>query len=125
MITGDHPSTAAAIARQVNIFSEDISKRNGIDTFQIEENDNNHSMFRLYRNEALLKEHMIGVITPFRFGSKATKAIEKHSRKNDFVKEESWYKQWLSSCKAQFTERTPIFDKQKEKEKIPYAVVVR
>ncbi|CAF1597587.1 unnamed protein product, partial [Adineta ricciae] len=124
MITGDHPSTAAAIARQVNIFSEDISKRNGIDTFQIEENDNNHSVFRLYRNEALLKEHIISVITPFRFGSKATKAIEKHSRKNDFMKEESWYKQWLSSCKAHFTEQTPIFYKQKEKEKIPYAVVV-
>ncbi|CAF1214539.1 unnamed protein product [Adineta steineri] len=115
MITGDHPTTATAVAQQVNIFSDEISKRNGIDTFQIEENDNNHSVFRLYRNETLLQEHTRGIITPFHFGSKATTTIEKQP---------SWYTRWYSLCRAQFSEPKPIFYKEKEKEKIPYALVM-
>ncbi|CAF1297538.1 unnamed protein product [Adineta steineri] len=115
MITGDHPTTATAVARQVNIFSEEISRRNGIDTFQIEENDNNHSVFRLYRNGTLLQEHMCGIITLFGFGCKATTTIEKQP---------SWCKRWYSLCTAQFNEPKPIFYEEKEKEKIPYALVM-
>ncbi|CAF1116392.1 unnamed protein product [Adineta steineri] len=116
MITGDHPTTATAVARQVNIFSEEISKRNGIDTFQIDENDNNHSVFRLCRNEILLQEHTRDIITPFSFRSKATTTT--------IEKQPSWYKRWYSSCTAQFSEPKPIFYKEKEKEKIPYALVM-
>ena len=61
MVTGDHPSTAAAIAKQVNILSKEISIDHGIDTFQFErDNINGQVVAHLMRNDhTLLQSHLL------------------------------------------------------------------
>ncbi|UJR34809.1 hypothetical protein I4U23_027590 [Adineta vaga] len=125
MITGDYPTTAIAIGEQANVFSTDISKTNGIDTFQIEEHENNPSIFRLYRNGILLQEHNFGKLTPFHFENKTKeKQNEVHIGINQFEEKPAWYKRWYLSFKNQFSETKSIFYKEKEKEKIPYGIVI-
>ncbi|CAF1648359.1 unnamed protein product [Adineta ricciae] len=117
MITGDHPATARAIGEQVNIFSANIAKRNGIDSFQMLENETKQLVFRLYRNETLFQEHIAGTITALRSSSTT---IQKHIK----LEKQVWYRRWYASLKNQLTEAEPIFYKEKEKERIPYAIVI-
>jgi magnesium-transporting ATPase (P-type) len=128
MITGDHSTTAKAIGKQVHILSPEISERNGIDTFKTEPNESGHSVLRLYRNETLLKQHITGKVTPFTIESKAVRAmvkpIEADTGKNDLVKEPPWYKRCYSSCKKQFSESKSVLKQEREKERIPYAILV-
>jgi len=114
MITGDHSTTAKAISKQVNILSTQISERNGIDTIKIELNQNDQLIFRLYRNEILLQEHVPAKVIPF----------SADSDKIDHVKTSSWYKQCWSWCENLFREPKSILKQDREKERIPYAIVV-
>jgi magnesium-transporting ATPase (P-type) len=128
MITGDHPSTAKVIAKQVNIFSREISEINGLDTFQIEQNQTGQVIIRLYRNETLLEQHLPTKVTPFNSETKADRAIRKQIEtdkgKGDIKKEPPWYQRCYSSCKNQFIQSKPVIDQQREKEKIPNAILV-
>jgi magnesium-transporting ATPase (P-type) len=114
MITGDHSTTAKAISKQVNILSSQISERNGIDTIKIESNQNGQLIFRLHRNETLLREHVPAKVTPF----------TADRNKIDHVKIPSWYKRYWSWFENQFREPKSILKQEREKERIPYAIVV-
>lgn len=65
MVTGDHPTTATAIAKKVNIISKEISISNGIDTFKVEfDKQSNQTVAHLMRNTVtLLDTHVIGKLT--------------------------------------------------------------
>jgi magnesium-transporting ATPase (P-type) len=124
MITGDHPTTATAIGKQVHILSPEISERNGVDTFKIEQNESGHLVLQLCRNETLLQQHVTREVTPFTTESKAVKQIEVDTGKSDLTQQPPWYKRCCSLCKNQLSGSESVLKQETEKEKIPYAIVV-
>jgi magnesium-transporting ATPase (P-type) len=87
MVTGDHPTTAAAIAKIVNILSKEISLDRGIDTFKIEyNNQTNQAVAHLMRNtNTLLESHVVSEVKT-RIDVKGVKSISSPQRKPNFFK---------------------------------------
>jgi magnesium-transporting ATPase (P-type) len=87
MVTGDHPTTAAAIAKIVNILSKEISLDRGIDTFKIEyNNQTKQTVAHLMRNTNTLLESYVVSEVKTRIDVKGVKSISSPQKKQNVFK---------------------------------------
>ncbi|CAF0854279.1 unnamed protein product [Adineta ricciae] len=127
MVTGDHPTTAKAIAKQVHILTPEIADMNGVDTFKLERNANDEPVLNLYRNDRLIQQHPPGEAK--RTDSLSNNAKEMIRRasatgKSAKIQKVPWYKRAWASCKNQVKEPETDIEPTEKMEYIPYAVVV-
>jgi sodium/potassium-transporting ATPase subunit alpha len=127
MVTGDHPTTAKAIAKQVHILTPEIAEINGMDTFKLETNSNGEPILNLYRNDKIIQQHAPGEV-------KRTDSLSKNAK--DMIRrasiaageiqdrKPSWYKRAWKSCKNQVNEPETDVEPTKKMEYIPYSIVV-
>ncbi|CAF1046094.1 unnamed protein product [Rotaria sordida] len=127
MITGDHPTTAKAIAKQVNIFTSDITDTNGIDTFKVEKNEDGKFIFNLYRNDKLIEQYEPHTKKKDDLQSKNIKHLTKQIS-IEFDKyetqEKPWYKRVWLSFRNRFKKSENEIDLTVKKEYIPYAIII-
>ncbi|CAF4901074.1 unnamed protein product, partial [Rotaria sp. Silwood1] len=122
MVTGDHPTVAKVIAKQVHILTPEISEMNGIDTFKIEKDVNGQTVINMYRNEQLLKQYIPDQVTcldPNKKNIRSSINIDEHQS----VQKLPWYKQVWASCQNQFSEPKSDLPKATKMEYIPYGIV--
>ncbi|CAF1547925.1 unnamed protein product, partial [Adineta ricciae] len=87
MVTGDHPTTAAAIAKKVNIFTKEVSIDGGIDKFKIEYNsETQETVAHFLRNtHTLLERHIVeDLTTPTNI--KGIKSVSNPRKKSNIFK---------------------------------------
>jgi sodium/potassium-transporting ATPase subunit alpha len=127
MVTGDHPTTAKAIAKQVHILTPEIAEINGVDTFKLGTNANGQSVLNLYRNDTLIQQHILGTEERTDSLSKTAKdMIQRASTEAAGIEPQQppWYKRAWFSCRNQFQEPETDVEPTDKMAYIPYAIIV-
>jgi sodium/potassium-transporting ATPase subunit alpha len=127
MVTGDHPTTAKSIAKQVNILTHEIAEMNGVDTFKLEKNADGESILNLYRNDKLIEQHQPGDVKRTDSLSKNAKSMIEQAAIDAGEMEPPippWYKRAWFSCRNQFNEPATDVEPTEKMQYIPYAIVV-
>jgi magnesium-transporting ATPase (P-type) len=125
MVTGDHPTTAIAIAKQVNILSPDIIQTNGFDTFQLIGMDisSGQPIVQLLRNGILLDTHILGTINRLEETKKKTNKIQLTNDENKTPV--SWIKRIWEYINFYFSDPKETTDRDRKQILFPYAIVVK
>jgi magnesium-transporting ATPase (P-type) len=121
MVTGDHPTTAIAIAKQVNILTPDIN----FDTFQLTGMDltSGRPIVQLLRNENLLDTHILGTITRLEETKKKTNKIQLINDEKKLPV--SCIKRIWEYINFYFSDPQQTTDRDKKQILIPYAIVIK
>jgi magnesium-transporting ATPase (P-type) len=125
MVTGDHPTTAVSIARQVHILTNEVAQNNGFDTFQTIGIDapTGRPIVQLLRNGVPFTTHILGTLSPM--PEEKTKMSTIKMSNDDEKINGSWAKQWWKSINFYFTDPREKVETQSNKIRIAYAMVIK
>lgn len=125
MITSDDPVAAEAIAKQIHIFTPEISITNGIHTFAKVQDIQAQTIFNLYENGQLLEQHLLPDVARLILQANNNPTTSSSMMETHLVDyETSWHKKVWASCRNQFTEPKSDLPQAVKLSYIPYAVVV-
>ena len=123
MVTGDHPTTAISIAKQVNILSPEIIQQNGFDTFHLIGIDTptGRPIVQLLRNGAFLETHVLGTINRL----EESKTHQIHLVNDENKVSVSCLKSIWAYINFYFSDPKERTGRDKKQVVLPYAIVVK
>ena len=122
MVTGDHPTTAIAIGKQVNILSSDV----GFDTFQLAGIDmpTGRPIVQFLRHGNLLDTHVVGTVNRLEETKNKTTKIQLINIE-EAKKPVSWVKRFWEYINFYFCDPKSTNDRESKQNLIPYAIVIK
>ena len=125
MVTGDHPTTAIAIAKQVNILTPEITQTNGFDTFQLIgiDTDTGRPIVQLLRNGTCLDTHVLGTV--YRLEETKSKTHQIQLINDDHKLTVSWVKRIWEYIHFYFSDPKDTTDREQKQPLLPYAIVIK
>lgn len=125
MITGDHPTTAISIAKQVQIFSSAISERKGFDSFHLIGIDTptGRPVMQLLRNGQPLDTHVLNAVNYFKEFPNRTSRIQIIN--DDDESRMSLFKRFSTVARYYFSLSKEEVEFKEKSSMIPYAIIMK